>query len=705
MNYKELFAEDNKNVLERYKLVKERISEIKEEKTVDDKYRDYFNFVSEFIMDICNLYEDIDTNDDFILGKSFDELRDLNEKIYGDVSGEKYDVSFANPKYMTACLKNAGGEYEFLGGFLSFLYTEIRGMINYAYESRLVDMTLNMEFFTQVYVIFEDANSSRKDDESLIKELKEAAYYYVSDNCDITLEYRVRENVDPILDFSADIIMNSDLSDLRYLYKYGLNITDTEIKIAKFLNTLSEEDIKKMAKTYTEGYRLGFVNAGKPLDKKGCVSIYYFVGFERVIREAIYNFREMGLKPVIWKAPVNVINRKAFINGVVSTAPNNQYIYDHRFDIGLVLDKALNERRLSVLENAYEKYKDIAALMAGPAVIEIWGEKPWAPIVYDEIISLDKKQQKLNTVFAAKSGDIIKRYIKGEERSFTIISYPIPDIGDNFEEIFKETVKINTLDQELYKDIQQKLIDALDKAEFIRVVGRGDNETYINVAMNKIDNPDNETNFENCLADVNIPLGEVFTSPKLEGTNGLLMVSEVYLNGLKFKNLRINFEEGCISSYSCTNFDKEEDNKKYIEDNILFNHETLPIGEFAIGTNTTAYKMAKKFDIGGLMPILIMEKTGPHFAVGDTCFSWEEEVITKNPDGKIMVAKENSFSAKRKDDIEHAYFNCHTDITIPYDELKEIVAVSSDGSEIMIIEDGRFVLPGVAELNKVLDEE
>ena len=49
-----------------------------------------------------------------------------------------------------------------------------------------------------------------------------------------------------------------------------------------------------------------------------------------------------------------------------------------------------------------------------------------------------------------------------------------------------------------------------------------------------------------------------------------------------------------------------------------------------------------------------------------------------------------------------AYFNCHTDITIPYEELGEIVAVTSDGVEIDIIRDGKFVLPETDELNKYL---
>ena len=81
------------------------------------------------------------------------------------------------------------------------------------------------------------------------------------------------------------------------------------------------------------------------------------------------------------------------------------------------------------------------------------------------------------------------------------------------------------------------------------------------------------------------------------------------------------------------------------------NHETLPMGEFAIGTNTTAYRMARDFDIADKLPILIAEKTGPHFAVGDTCYSHEEDMVTYNPDGKQIVARENDFSKLRSEDM------------------------------------------------------
>ena len=182
-------------------------------------------------------------------------------------------------------------------------------------------------------------------------------------------------------------------------------------------------------------------------------------------------------------------------------------------------------------------------------------------------------------------------------------------------------------------------------------------------------------------------------------------MSKVYLEGLQFLDLKIWFKDGRIASYSCRNFETEEENQKYIEDNILFHHPTLPMGEFAIGTNTTAYVAAGKYHIADKLPILIAEKMGPHFAVGDTCYSWSEDTAVYNPDGKELIARDNEISILRKTDISKAYFGCHTDITIPYDELGSIRVVGKNGEETSIIENGRFVLAGTEELNKPFDSK
>ena len=196
----------------------------------------------------------------------------------------------------------------------------------------------------------------------------------------------------------------------------------------------------------------------------------------------------------------------------------------------------------------------------------------------------------------------------------------------------------------------------------------------------------------------------MFTSPKLTGTNGVLHVGEVYLNDLKFIDLEITFKDGMISEYTCKNFKTEEENKAFIKENLLYNRDTLPMGEFAIGTNTAAYAMAREYHIEGKLPILIAEKTGPHFAVGDTCYSFAEDSPMYNPDGKEVIARDNEISLLRKEDMSKAYFSCHTDITVPYSELGDIVAVGKDGSRITLIRQGRFALEGTQGLNEALGQ-
>jgi leucyl aminopeptidase (aminopeptidase T) len=499
--------------------------------------------------------------------------------------------------------------------------------------------------------------------------------------------------------------MEEDLTDPRYLYRFGEYVSETELRTSAFLNSLPEEEIDRIASVFTEGYRIGFEVSKKPLYKKCTVNIRYCLGFERIIRKAVQNFEAMGLESILYRAAVSRVNmRENNKIGCYGTSPNRQYDYDHKGDAALFMDKAFVERKLGVLRTAYEDYKELAAVHGGPAVMEIFGEKPFEPKSKPEALKLNERQQANQVMLNSRAGQLTNEYIKGEERSFTIIAFPVPDIGERFEEIFRETVKINTLDYRTWQRIQQHLIDMLDTGKEVHILGSGQNETDLTVALTPIQDPQKETVFENCVADVNIPVGEVFTSPKLEGTNGVLHVTGVYLNDLYYKDLRLVFQDGRIADYSCGNYESEEENRRYIRENLLFHHETLPLGEFAIGTNTTAYAVARKYEIGAIMPILIAEKMGPHFAVGDTCYSWEEDVPTFNPDGKQMIAKENTCSALRKEDVQKAYFNCHTDITIPYDELKEIAVIRADGTRIPIIQDGRFVLAGTEELNRPLQE-
>lgn len=681
---------------ERYELAKERLFEIGGEEFVPMPYRDYFRSVAEFLTLICKTYEEI--RDDRYFTKTKEELAEANEKLYEDVIPEQYGESYANPATATKIL---GEDY---GQILSFVYTQMRSLITSAFEKKLFEIVIHLEFFLELYASFVYAyqDDNREPERERIEE---NLYFFIHDYAEDMTMQRVREKVDPAEDFAYHIIMQEDLTDTKYLYKYGEYITDNQIRTAEYMAGASEEQIRLMADTYTEGYRIGFVKGNKDLSKKKVVQIVYPIGFERMIRLAIVNFEKMGLQPAIMRTPHSIFTKRGTaLGGFYSESPNKQYEYDHREDEALFLDKKMANRRLEVQKEAYETYKTLSGYHAGPAWVEVFGEKPFTPQICPKACKLSKKQQEISTWYYGQLGQLINEYIPGEERSFTIIAFPIPEIGAKYEEIMTETIRLNTLDYETYENIQQTMIDALDTCEYVKIEGGKGNRTDLKVMLTDIETPDTQTKFENCVADVNIPVGEVFTSPRLMGTEGMLHVSKVYLREFEYRDLEITFRDGKITEYACANFDTPAEGRKLISENLLYHHETLPMGEFAIGTNTTAYRMGRKYGIEDRLPILIAEKTGPHFAVGDTCYSHAEDVAVYNADGKEIIARDNEISVLRKEDPEKAYFQCHTDITIPYDELGALYGVRADGEKVRIIENGRFVLPGTEELNRALDE-
>ncbi len=675
--YKNLNEKHEEQLKETLRVIKKIKDETEKCSCNCGEYGKFFAHTSGVILELCE--HESELSDEYFKSKAFDELLEQNHKIYRHVTNEAYETSYANPAY---CVSVFGEE---IGQILCSFYMRFVNYIEYAYKHKRFKMATTNEVFIEVF------NLLKCDNKWDVSELKATVIRDAKIDLNEKIKMDMIERLSPEISYYVDIIKNDDLNDLRYLFKYGRFIDENEIKTAQFYNKYDSEKIKKIADTYTEGFRKGFVRDNKDIAKKQNVQLRFNAGQEMMMKEAIKNFEDMGLKCII--------------GNVNSTEPNKQMPYDHRFDNALYIDKEFVDIRLKAFEEVSEEIQDTLRGFAGPAVVETFGEKPFSPESKKACLKLDDEQSQLFNTLSGTMQQIQSKYMPRSEYSFTIIAFPVPEIGDNFEKIFEDTCEVNMLDSDKYEQIQQEIIDALDKGEYIHVKGKGSNETDIMVKNQKIINPEKETNYVNCVADVNIPVGEVFTSPQLIGTNGVLHVEEVYLRELKFENLKIAFKDGYIDEYTCSNFDNEEDNKKYIQENLMFPHKTLPLGEFAIGTNTTAYVMANKHGIMNILPILIVEKMGPHFAIGDTCFSWSEDVAVYNPtDGKEIIARDNEKSILRKTNIKDAYTQCHTDITLPYDGLDFIAAITENGEKIEIIKDGRFVLKGTEELNKPFEK-
>lgn len=667
-----IWKEDEK---ERFYLASGRLRELVVEDVLEGKALNYFK------KEAAKLIKRLDLLELFICQKwnnlPLSELEKWNRELYLEETEQAYQKSYANPRF---AVSEFGEEIGRILSHVSFLIGRSQKSILKGEGAGFLRL---MEFFLELYSVFRGKEGE--------EEVKSALYYFKRDNIPYTLREEVRESFSAEESLLTKAILEEDLTKPHYLYHLGHYVSEDDVKLSAFLASLSEKEISEMARAHVEGFIEGFRTMRVSLEGKKAVRIGAHLGLERLVREELHQFAKKGLTGFA---------------SIINEGLNRQVDYDHRLDYGLYLDDAYVNYYLESYEKILSEFGEELKGFAGPAVIETFGEEDFSPENKSEAVSLSEKQRTLFIDFSGRKYQVLNRFLPAEKRSFSIIAYPLSSISkENFEEIFRAVTRINSMDNSAYKRIQQRLIDALDEGDYVRVIGRAGNQTDLIVKLHELENPEEETNFENCGADVNIPVGEVFTSPKLTGTKGILHVSKVYLKGLLYENLWLEFLDGKVVNYSISNFEKEEDNLKFVEENLLYHHKTLPLGEFAIGTNTLAYKVGIQYDISGKLPILIAEKTGPHFALGDTCYFMQEEHSTFNPDGKKVVAKENECSALRKTDISKAYFNCHTDITLPYSELGELTVHRKDGSSVILMRDGRFVLSGTEELNQYLLED
>ena len=284
--------EENGVLRERFALAMERIGEIAGEATVPEAYQPYFRRTAGFILTMEGLYGEIKNG--HTEKYTLEEWQTLNWSLYQDILPEHYEKSYANPDY---ALEQLGETHSRL---LCFLYTELRTMIVSAFEQRLEEIVVLAELFIEVYNAFEGEELPS------YREIQQILYWFKSDYSELFLTERLEDQLNPDHDFAKKILMEADLSDLSYLYKYGEYISDNELKMAEYINQLSEEIVQRMADVYNEGLRLYFVQSRKDLSKKKTVNVRFVIGFERMIRKAVENFRAMGLEPVIYRAAPGV---------------------------------------------------------------------------------------------------------------------------------------------------------------------------------------------------------------------------------------------------------------------------------------------------------------------------------------------------------------------------------------------------------------
>ncbi|OPL19715.1 MAG: hypothetical protein AVO35_01710 [Candidatus Aegiribacteria sp. MLS_C] len=495
--------------------------------------------------------------------------------------------------------------------------------------------------------------------------------------------------VDPGFLFYRDIMEEADPSDPRHLYRYGRRIGKHELRTAAFFAGLEEAELESLASVIIDAFRRGFEVEGKEIRDGGTVMLKLPVGYERLAGLLFGRMADQGMVPVVHAPDATSINR--------------QIRLDHRFDNTLWLDDDFIERELERKDAMLGRNSGMLERCCGIIMVSFFGEAPFQPVEKPEAVRPGAREMEMFRRYQFGMMNLQEKYLPRKQMSFTVISFPSPEVGGRYEEIFEAMVAVNSVDSSGHGELQDRLIRMLDGASSIHIAGRDGNRTDLTVALQVPEDTGKATVFRNCLADINIPVGEIFTSPRLRGTDGILHVEEVMLNRMKFQDLELRFSDGMTVDCTCSNFATEEEGMKFVREQLLFPHERLPAGEFAIGTNTLAYEMAMRYGIMDLLPVLIIEKMGPHLAIGDTCYAHEEDQVVRNPDGREVLARENEMSAARDEDPENAYTNTHIDISIPFHMIGAITARFPDGGALDVIRNGRFVPGELQELNGPID--
>ena len=188
MSYQDVYREENEAAKERFALVMERISQISGQPETDGNTADYFKRTAAYILltgQVLKLQQD-----GMIVGRSLEECEDLNRRLYADLQphadeyGAGYENSYANPAY---AVRQLG---EGFGGLLSFLYTECLALGAYAFEGRIMDMTILMELYVEIYTCFCDREGTTTE------EIRRILYWNFHDYSEIIVTHNIRESND-----------------------------------------------------------------------------------------------------------------------------------------------------------------------------------------------------------------------------------------------------------------------------------------------------------------------------------------------------------------------------------------------------------------------------------------------------------------------------------------------------------------------------
>lgn len=428
-------------------------------------------------------------------------LKDNRELIVHEF--EKYDTSFLNPTYLHALQIPQPGLMSVV--YDMFLRTTSLALLNrpiFVWEKNMLLLKIE-EFFDY------------GDLDALISSLGEINLKIMESR----IEHNVIESVNSNNIFT-EILMEANDTHFDWLARYGKAISRKDIHMAKHWFALSDKELQRIAKHIADAFFHGFISQSRQIAGRSNVRLLYSIGQEAIAKQVFQEFMERGISPIPLEPQ--------------STSIPYVYELDHRFDEMLNNYVSSQDMLNQFYENSMQKYQQSVENICGFVRVSSFGREAKASRS-QYAFEPPQKMRDAYQQYQSHVRDVESRILRPDRLSFCSVAFPDIDIGKDFSDIFEEFMHINTEDSAHYEEIQQQLIDILDTCDSVHIQGLGLNKTDIHICFRKELDAKTQSNFLNCGGDLNIPYGEVFTTPSLTGTEGVYFVNEIFIQNNYYK--------------------------------------------------------------------------------------------------------------------------------------------------------------------------
>ena len=211
-NIKKYYEKEINAVTVEYSANVEKIEEIiMNTENSEDKYFYFINFSAKLLKKYIDLEKELDEE---YFEKEIDELARENKNFYLEILPENYDKSYTNPEY---AVKVFGEKY---GQLMSYFYAQIRANISNSFSHKIFSIN---EVLDNLIKFFEYIKTGKSDYDEMKKIITQKAH----ENAKSRFALSHKEMRDGNFKRFYDVI-SGNTEDLRYLYKYGLYITENE---------------------------------------------------------------------------------------------------------------------------------------------------------------------------------------------------------------------------------------------------------------------------------------------------------------------------------------------------------------------------------------------------------------------------------------------------------------------------------------------